>query len=319
MHPKVAIVLLNWNGKKDTLECLDSLSKITYDNYEILLVDNGSHDGSVETLQSAYPELSIIETYANLGYAGGNNVGIDHALQRGADFILLLNNDTSVPPSFLNAFLEAAQEKPRGGVFGAKVLCYQKPDTIDQFGGMWNEKIAEFESIGRGRHESHFNEMMQVDYVSGCALFIRKEVFQKIGKIEQDFFLLWEETDFCYRAKKAGFEIWTVPKAFILHKISASFSGKALMHYYWWRNRLLWIERNCTASQKRSLYLKILIKEMFKIHKLNTLKTAQHWIYKTLFPQKITDKKVRELKRYKAGCKGIRDYFLRRFGGPVSL
>lgn len=315
---KIAIVLLNWNGKNDTLECLSSLKKLDYPHIDIILVDNGSKDDSVAAFQKAFPEIPLIQTFANLGFAGGNNGGILHALRRGADFILLLNNDTIIDPSLITSFLKAAQSKPEGGIFGAKILRYHEKETIDHIGGVWNPRIAEFESLGRGLEKGTISEMANVDYVCGCALFARKEVFEKVGMLESDFFLLWEETDFCFRAKKAGFEIWTVPDALVWHKISASFSGKALMHYYWWRGRLLWIERNCNLQKKISLYAKVLLKEMWKIHKLCLLKSAQHFLEKFLFPQKMTEKKKLTLKRYQAGCKGIRDYFFRKFGGPVE-
>ncbi len=318
-NKKVAIILLNWNGKNDTLECLTSLHKLQYPHYEIILVDNGSKDHSVDSISEQFPYLRIIETFCNLGYAGGNNAGIDHAMNTNADFFLLLNNDTIVAPNLLQAFLQSAKEKPQGGIFGAKILRYHEPDVIDHIGGKWNQSIAEFESYGRGRKKEAISEMAKVDYVSGCALFVRREVFLKIGKLDSAFFLLWEETDFCYRAKKMGFEIWTAPAAIVWHKISGSFSGKALMHYYWWRNRLLWIEKNLSKEERGKIYRKILLKEIIKIYKLNSLKTLQLLLYRFLFPNKITEKRVLALKRYKAGCKGIRDYFFKRFGGPVSL
>lgn len=319
-NSKIAIVLLNWNGKKDTLECLSSLEKITYPNLEIIIVDNGSSDGSLITIKEAFPHVLFVETFHNLGYAGGNNVGIDHALKRGADFVLLLNNDTIVDPQFLTAFMQGAKEKPNAGIFGAKVFRYKDPEVLDHMGGHWNPKICEFESLSYGKKDpGTLQEMIPVDYVCGCAIMIKKEVVEHIGKLDTQFFLLWEETDFCARARRAGFEIWLVPQAMIWHKVSASFSGKALMQYYWWRNRLLWIERNCTRKEKISLYLRVILKEMLQIYKLNALKSLQHWVLKHLFPKKITEKKLYTLKRYKAGCKGIRDYFLRRFGGPVTI
>lgn len=316
---KISIILLNWNGKKDTLECLSSLQKLTYPNFEILIVDNGSTDDSVAAFQKEHPSLPIIQTFSNLGYAGGNNAGIDHALKRGADYILLLNNDTIVAPDLLTRFLEAANKQPKGGIFGGKILSYKEPKFVDHIGGSWNPLIAEFVSIGKGESASISQEMQKVDYVSGCALFIKREVIEKIGKLDPRFFLMWEETDLCYRAKAHGFEIWSAPNALVWHKISASFSGKALMHYYWWRNRLLWIEKNLPKKEKRELYFQVILREIYKIHRHFALKSLQCLLLKIFSPSKLTEKRTLTLKRYRAGCLGIRHYFLRKFGGPVVI
>jgi len=318
--PKVAIILLNWNGKKDTLECLASLEKASYPNREVIVVDNGSHDGSVQVIREQFPTILLIETFHNLGYAGGNNAGIDHAMRRGAEYILLLNNDTVVEPDFLSHMVASAEEKPRGGIFGAKILRYKEPEILDHMAGCWNGKRAEFDSLGYGmRDRGQFDAMQETDYVCGCAFLLRRSVVERVGKLDPNFFLLWEETDLCARAKRAGFEIWLTPKAVVWHKVSASFSGKALMHYYWWRNRLLWMRKNCSLPARVSLYRRVVLGEIFKIYKIMLLKTLQLFFCRCFFPHKITEKKLLKLKRYKAGCKGIRDYFLRRFGGPVTL
>ncbi len=316
---KVSIILLNWNGKKDTLECLASLQKLTYPNYEILIVDNGSSDDSIASFQKEFPSLPIIQTFSNLGYAGGNNVGVDHALERGADYILLLNNDTIVSSDLLDRFLDAAKKQPKGGLFGGKILSYKEPKLIDHLGGNWNPRIGEFVSIGKGKDITFFTDMQKVDYVSGCALFIKREVIEKVGKLDPRFFLLWEETDFCYRARTAGFEIWSVPTALVWHKISASFSGKALMHYYWWRNRLLWIEKNLPWKEKKQLYFQVILKDIFKIYKHFALKSLQYFFLKLFSPSQLNERKKAALKRYRAGCLGIRHYFLRKFGGPITI
>ena len=243
--PKVIIILLNWNGVKDTLECLSSLKEVSYPNFQTVVIDNGSKDDSVESIRAAYPKLPLLKTGSNLGFAGGNNLGIEWALRHRADWILLLNNDTTVAPDFLNAFLKATKEKPHGGIFGAKILKYSDPDIIDHLGGFWEEKTGEFISPTSGQTDHPYFEMQRADYVCGAALMMKRLVPETIGLLEPKFFLFWEETDYCFRAQKAGFEVWTAPCAKIWHKVSSSFTGgKPHMHYFWWRSRLLWIQRN---------------------------------------------------------------------------
>ncbi len=320
MKPSVAIVLVNWNGWQDTVECLHSLKNISYQPYEIILVDNGSTDNSVFQIQKIFPSIQLIETKKNLGFAGGNNIAITYALQKKVDFIFLLNNDTIVDPLVLEELTHAALQKPKGGIFGAKVLRYQDPSTIDHMGGFWNSSIAEFDSPFLGKKEEEGSSMQQVDYVSGCAFFVKKELFEQIGLLDEKFFLLWEESDFCARAKRNGCEIWTVPKAKIWHKISASFSGKPHLQYYWWRNRLLWLEKNYLKKDLYTLYQKILLKEIFHSYKICTLKEIQYFFFKLFAPKQWSVKRREKLLRARASCKGISDYFFRRFGiGPSWL
>ena len=312
LKPKVAILVLNWNGKQDTLECFESLKKLSYPNTEVILIDNGSSDDSVKSFQALFPEFTYIETHKNLGFAGGNNVGIQKALTTDAEFIFLLNNDTIVEPNLIEHFLEAQMTQPKAGILGAKILLYDEPDRIDHLGGFWNANRAEFESNAQNQKDHPNFSMQQVDYVCGCALFAKKQVFQTIGLLEAKFFLLWEEADFCFRAKRAGFEIWTAPKAKIWHKVSASFvGGKPHMHYFWWRSRLLWLERNHSGFQ---LYFRIIFPEIFKQLRHYFLLSFQFFFSSS----EKKKKKLQKMMRYQAGLYGVRDYLLRRFGNCPS-
>lgn len=303
--PKIFIILLNWNGKKDTLECLTSLQKVDYPNFQTIVVDNGSSDDSVAVLRKAYPNVPILENRMNLGFAGGNNPGIEWVLRHHADWILLLNNDTIVAPDFLKAFMNAAKEQPKAKILGAKILRYHQPDIIDHLGGFWNGQKGEFDSPDAGQNDHPYFNMRAADYVCGAALCMHRSVPETIGLLEPNFFLFWEESDYCYRARKAGFEVWTAPEAKVWHKVSSSFTGgKPHMHYFWWRSRLLWIERNCTPEERKRLYRTLIIPELWKM--------ARHYLLKFLF---TADPKRREkVRRNKAGCAGAIDYFRRRFG-----
>jgi GT2 family glycosyltransferase len=319
--PKVLILILNWNGKADTIECLSSLaSAYPQPLFSTLVVDNGSSDDSVHAIRAAFPDIPIIETKENLGFAGGNNAGIRWALEKSFEWILLLNNDTIAAPDLIKSFLQAAQSKPTIKIWGAKIYRYHDRARIDHLGGFWNPAKAEFISGANGCFDDgSFETMQSVDYVSGAALMMHRSVPETIGLLEERFFLLWEESDYCARARRAGFEIWTAPQAKIWHKVSASFTGgKPHMHYFWWRNRLFWIHRNCTRAEKQEIYRRLILPQMTRQIKLAVLKTAQLallWIA----GRPSNPKRIEKALSYRAGCRGIWDYFVGRFGNcPAS-
>ncbi len=277
IQESILIILVNWNGKNDTIECLDSLTKVTYENYSVLVVDNGSSDDSIIKIQEKYPHIPILQTHENLGFAGGNNIGISYGLKHDYTWVLLLNNDTIVAPNFLQEFMNCHQEEKKAKILGSKIYNYSDPQKIDHLGGMWDPVRADFTSLCQNKTEdgSSFEKMEKVDYVCGACMLIHRDVFQKVGLLEPSFFLFWEETDFCYRARKEGFETWTAPKAKIWHKINASFSGgKPHTQYFWWRSRLLWIKRNCSKKEKKQLYKEHIIPDL--------LKTLKHFLLRFL-------------------------------------
>ena len=260
---KVAIILLNYNGLNDTLECLESVYKIDYQDFEVIVIDNGSSIKPKEHILKNFPQTTVIENKKNLGFSEGCNIGMRYALKNKFPYVLLLNNDTTVDKNILKALTAATLERPAGGIFGTKILSYYEKDKIDNIGAAFSWKTGHFSYLGTGAHKNtaEFCRARQADYVCGGGFFIKSSVIEKIGLLEKDFFLLWEEVDFCYRAQKHGFEIWTVPEALIWHKISASFvGGKIHSDYFWWRGRLLWAKRNLTSKEKRSLYRRIFLK-----------------------------------------------------------
>ena len=256
-RPKVAVILLNWNGKEDTLECLASVKQLDYTSYEIVLVDNGSTDDSVNAILKQHPDVTLLQTGMNLGYAGGNNVGINWALEKDADYILLLNNDTIVATNLLSAFVSAAKLLPSGSILGAKIYFYDKPDTLWFAGGRWRNESNSFEHIGCGQPDSdEFNHKIEVDYITGCALFANAATFKEIGLLDDTFFLTYEETDWCYRAKAKGHKCIVIPEAKLWHKVSSSFGGadSPLVNYFMTRNKLLWAKKHLSFLIRMELF-----------------------------------------------------------------
>lgn len=260
--PKVFIIILNWNGWEDTLECLESLNKLsTYDvdNLEVILVDNASKDRPPQVADN-FSNLKITQIFneQNLGFAGGNNVGIKLALERGAEYVLLLNNDTIVEPDFLAGLVEEAQNDERAGIVGPLIYFHDDPPATPErsnggrgkkiiwsAGGKITEHFTRGELIGyQETDEGHYQVAEQVAYISGTCLLIKTEVIKKIGLISEDYFLYYEDTDWCVRAKRAGWRSLVVPRSKIYHKVSRSTQEFSYPYiYYHSRNGLMFAER----------------------------------------------------------------------------
>jgi GT2 family glycosyltransferase len=172
-YPKISIIVLNWNGKIDTLECLQSVYRIDYTNFDVIVVDNGSSDDSVQAIRDSFPEVTVLETNENLGFAGGNNVGIRYALKNGADYIFLLNNDTIVDPRILKQFIEVSKSIDDRGILGAKIYYYNEPEKIWYAGAKWVDKSSQCDHLGEGKIDDgiSFNTITETGYACGCATF----------------------------------------------------------------------------------------------------------------------------------------------------
>lgn len=235
----VSIVTLNWNGKEVLLECLESLKKLNYSNYEIIVVDNGSTDGSCEILEENYPEIKLIKNKENLGVAMGNNIGIKHSH---GDYVLLLNNDTIVDSNLIKELLKVLENEKDGGVVGPKIYYYDEPHKIWAAGGgriNWltgDVRLFGGDEIDRGQYE----DITDVDYVSGCALFTRRELFEKIGYLDEIYFAYFEETDWCVRACKEGYRLLYAPQAKMWHKVRSSSQTISGFHEYQMTRNMFW-------------------------------------------------------------------------------
>ena len=243
--PKVTIIILTWNNKDDTIECLDSLRSLTYPNFDIVLVDNGSTDGSLACISARYPALAIVANEKNLGFAEGNNVGITYALAKGAEYVLILNNDTVAEPGFLDALMEVAESDPRIGIIGPKIVYYHNPAKIWSTGG----RINLFTGVSTNIRDNDSHESCQgvkiVDYVSGCALLIKTEAIQRVGLFDKDYFLYLEDSDLNFRAHLQGYLSIVNCDTTILHKAGASSSAvRDSIYYYFARNSLLFLKKN---------------------------------------------------------------------------
>ncbi len=257
--PKVAVIVLNYNGTADTLECLRSLMRSPYQNMSVVLVDNASRDADAlaRAVHDEFPRVHFLPCAENTGFSGGNNAGIRYSLEHGSEYVLLLNNDTTVAPDLIEKMVAAMHSDPHIGIVGAKIYFYAEPDIIWYNG-------ADFSWIDGGKH-FHLGErdadpkqqaVIPTPFVTGCAMLISKAVIEKIGLLEESFFMYYEDIDYCLRARRAGFESCVAQGAHVWHKISRSAKGMGTprMHYYHVRNALLLTSRNAPLFMKTTVY-----------------------------------------------------------------
>jgi hypothetical protein len=289
--PVVDIVLVNWNRWQDTVECLESLRQIDYPKYRIIIIDNDSSDNSVEKIReyaegtlitspnstlrlenhstaiiectrkevengqrnrvpqdrSLSKKLVMIKNERNFGSAEGYNIAIRYALKDSPDYILLLNNDTTVDKNFLKELVRVAESSHEIGIVGSTIYRYYMPDVID-FAG---EDIILWKARGV-RYTDHRIVPREVNKIDGACMLIKRNVFKKVGLIDSDYYMYWEDTDFCQRAKKKGYKLIYVPTAKIWHKIAASGGGSNNYNtmYYLTRNRFLFVKKNVKRLHK---------------------------------------------------------------------
>lgn len=239
-QPLVVCVVLNSNRRSDTLECLQSIQHSSYGNVLTLLLDCQSQDGSVEAVRSAYPQVTVIELTDNRGYAGNNNVGIRAAVEMGAEWIFVLNEDTVLAPTCLERLLQVAVSDNRIGIIGPMVYHHDEPDVIQSAGGGLSRWWEGFHAGLNQRANGQFTAPRAVQWITGCGILVRRDVIDMIGGIDERFFIYWEETEWCVRAARAGWKIVHVPQAEIWHKgVQRDYRPRPDVTYYSTRNRLL--------------------------------------------------------------------------------
>ncbi len=244
-YPYVITVILNTNRRDDTLACLASLGKSTYENHHIIVLDNASTDGSVPAIRQLFPAVEIIELQENLGYAGNNNVGIRAAVAQNADWVFVLNEDTILAPDCLEKLVAVGENSPQVGIVGPMVYHHNEPTVIQSAGGTLN-RFWEGAHIAQNNPDTgQFPAPHRVDWISGCAILVRRAVIEQVGMIDERFFYYWEETEWCVHATEAGWQIWNVPAAKLWHKgVQRDYQPKPSVTYYSTRNHLLLLAKH---------------------------------------------------------------------------
>ncbi|AKB46567.1 Rhamnosyl transferase [Methanosarcina sp. Kolksee] len=295
-YPRVSIIILNWNGWRDTIECLESVYKINYPSYDVIVVDNNSKDDSIEKIKEyakgnvkikskffnfdtmnkpikiiefsktdkAFEkkqdenvenyinklELVLLRNDDNYGFAEGNNIGIKYSLENlHPDYMLFLNNDTVVEEQFLKEMITWTETDEKIAAAGPTIYYYDEPEKISSAGSNMEYKIINIPKKKRNKKIKLKHEYSQAEAVScvdGTALLVKKEVIEKVGAFDPDYFMYCEEEDWCFRMKKEGFKVLFVPKAKIWHKIATSSGGgfNSFLAYYKTRNKILFVRKN---------------------------------------------------------------------------
>lgn len=257
---KVSIVILNYNGYIDTIECFESLEKITYSNYNIVIVDNASPDGAMndilhymnerkinnryfqtfeQAIESEKQEFDVvlIQSGNNNGYGHGNNIGIKYALKQGTDYVLVLNNDTIVEPDFLEPMVQMCEKDKNIGIASGKIYFYDRQDTIWFNGGKFSPCTAKVEHFNFNEKDIGQVPTEPITFISGCMWLIPKRVFENVGFINEDYFMYVEDLEYSTRVLKAGYQLKIVTEGNVYHKVGGSTGGQFSSFSVFWRIR----------------------------------------------------------------------------------
>lgn len=246
--PSVAVIVLTWNQRDLTLDCLKSLAKLDYpaNRLEIIVVDNGSVDGTANAIRNSASWVTVLENDENLGFAEGNNTGIRHVMQGQADYVMLLNNDTVVAHDMLRRLLVVAEAEPCIGIVTPKIYYFDQPTRIWCAGADVDLATGRTRRLRAEEDDNEETEMPHnVGFASGCGICLKRSVIEDIGLLDSRFFLYYEETDWCLRAIRAGWRVVYVPEAKMWHKVSATMgTNSPATEYYMNRNVLLFLRKN---------------------------------------------------------------------------
>lgn len=247
MDKKVFIILLNYKGYEDTIEAVKSLEEIDYKNYEIIIVDNDSPDKSYELLKRDLGHKHhVIASGGNKGFAYGNNVGIKFALSHGADYVLLINNDTTVEKDFLTKLVNSAEKDTKAGITTGLILNYYNKEKIWFDGGVLNWKRFYGYHLNEGKNikEVELKERY-ITFSTGCLMLIKKEVIENCGLLPEEYFMYYEDVDFCANVQEKGYKILYNPSSIIYHKISAASGEEESPFAIEWntRNRIKFMKK----------------------------------------------------------------------------
>lgn len=277
MKPRVFVIVLNWNGKNIIRQCLDSLEKQTQ-KHQVVVVDNGSKDGSVELIEKNYPDVELIKESKNHGFAGGVNIGIQYAIDQGADYIALLNNDAAAEASWLENLVKRITQDKLAGIVTCKFMRDDKKriDSTGDFYTIWGIPGP------RGRNQQDKGQYEKAEPVfaaSGGASLYRSGMLKKIGLFDERFFAYIEDVDLSFRAQLAGWKVWYEPKAVAYHKVSATTSkmAKGFTRYQWGKNFHMVYTKNM-PGRLYFKYLPLFLTQSF-IYSGRSLQRGEYWPY----------------------------------------
>jgi GT2 family glycosyltransferase len=249
--PKVSVVLVHLNQEAHTRECIESLQRLSYENVEIIVVDNGSTDGSGARLSAQFPSVVFTRTDKNSGFAEGNNVGIRLALQRNAEYIALLNNDTVVDRDFIQPLVELSASDLSLAVQSCKIYYHSEPQVLWYAGGFLDQHKALGTHVGILKpDEGQYDEIKDTGFATGCMMFISQDALRSVGLLDNKFFIYLEDVDWCVRARNLGYRVVYNPRAKLWHKVSTTHRIDSPFYlYFTLRNKILFLRKHSSPFQ----------------------------------------------------------------------
>jgi GT2 family glycosyltransferase len=263
---------LNWNGWRDTVECLKALKACKYRNLTVIVVDNGSNDDSVARIRAAHPNILLFESKKNLGFASGNNIGIRYALAQGSDYVWLLNNDTEPAPDALPALVAKALTDSRIGAIAS--ICYyaDEPSTVQVWAGA---RVNLWIGYGRNSTEPHPDKWFHSLY--GASMLIACPAIEDVGMLDEGFFHYWEETEFCLRLRKKNWLLAAAPESRVLHKVAASTGGDSLILDRYATTSLLRLLRLHSAAPRLAMFVFLSVRFVRRILRFQFPRCRSVW------------------------------------------
>jgi GT2 family glycosyltransferase len=303
MNARVAAVVLNYRTPDDTILAVRSLQAADTDFVSIVIVDNGSNDGSAEAFRRQLFGVTVIELSTNQGFSAGCNAGLEHVLQAGAEHVLFLNSDVIVPPDMVSVLLGILEDDRRIGIVSPLVRRRRNPSLIDSLGLAYHVPSGRMRMIGHGCHVENIDPFSYrlVDAVSGCAMLVRRDVFEAVGLLRTEYFFGFEDLDLCCRAREHGFLVACAGGTFVLHEGSRSIGPRSPMRaYFATRNHLLLADR--FPAERSGLTRRVRLARVFALNLAHV----------------ITAEDIPTLGGLAASVRGARDFVLGRFGSPGS-
>ena len=250
MSQQLAIVLVNWNSFELTKDTLESLAQTTFTNYDCIVVDNGSVDGSGDLIEKTFPQAIVLKSATNRGFTGGNNIGMEYALEQGYQYIMLLNNDVAVEPNFIEPLIERLEKEASIGAVQPLIYFHHDRNLIWNAGSTYNTLLGICATPNYNQKDPQHlcrNQEKKIDWITGCAFMIRSSVLKEVGTLKEGYFIYYEDVDLSFRIKKAGYKLSYVPSSVIYHIAGMSHKSKTKgkegfvspkVHYLNARNRI---------------------------------------------------------------------------------
>ena len=290
MDKLVYVILINYNTRNHTMECIESLNKLSYKNYRILIIDNNSKNDNFDDIKLKYSNVDLIYNDRNVGFSGANNIGIKYALENYADYILLLNNDTIVEENFLDILVEKSEKNKEVGICTGRINSYYEKNRIWYAGGDINYLKGDTKVYGfDANSDTYIDEERYCEFASGCCMLLKAEALKKVGLMNEEYFLYYEDVDYSKSYLDNGFKILYCPDSVIYHKESVSTRKYSYNYqYYFTRNRLLFVKNNFKFLNKITAYPISILWLLYKI--------------------------LKGTFNFKPCIEGIKDFIFRRFG-----